>query len=133
MITTNQKGEAMQDTTLPIAEMAKSNTHFRRVVMTGGKTQVVLMSIPEGQDIGAETHEGHDQILFLVEGSGIAEVDGVKTQVGPGDMSFVPSGAFHNFINKGEGPLKLFTTYSPPEHPEGTLHATRKEAHAAEA
>ncbi|MDX1580682.1 MAG: cupin domain-containing protein [Alphaproteobacteria bacterium] len=123
----------MQETTLPIARLAKQNSHFRRVVMTGGKAQVVLMSIPEGQDIGAETHEGHDQILFFVEGSGIAEVDGVKTEVGPGDMSFVPSGAYHNFINNGEGPLKLFTTYSPPEHEAGTEHATRKEAHAAEA
>jgi len=106
-------------TTIPIVTMAKENNDFRRVVMTGDQTQVVLMSIPEGKDIGGESHEGHDQLLFFVEGSGRAMIGKSEMQIREGDLSFVPSGVYHNFINDGSGPLKLYTTYSPPEHEAG--------------
>ena len=119
-------------TTLPIVRMAKENDKFRKVVMTGEKTQLVLMSIPEGQDIGAETHEGHDQVLVFVAGSGKARIGDNETPVREGDLSFVPSGAYHNFVNDGSGPLKLFTTYSPPEHAAGVEHGTKDEAEADE-
>ncbi|MBK1733889.1 cupin [Halorhodospira abdelmalekii] len=118
--------------TLPIAEMARKNEQFRRVVWTGQETQVVLMAIPEGADIGAETHEGHDQLLFFVAGSGRAEIGGEAYSVQEGDMSIVPSGVHHNFINTGSGMLKLYTTYCPPEHAPGTVHASKAEADAAE-
>ncbi len=118
--------------TLPIAQMARENEEFRRVVMTGEKMQVVLMSIPEGEDIGAETHEGHDQVLIFVQGTGKAMIGDVETPVADGDLSFVPSGAHHNFINDGQGPLKLYTMYAPPEHSPGTRHGTRAEAQADE-
>jgi mannose-6-phosphate isomerase-like protein (cupin superfamily) len=120
------------NTTLPIVQMAKDNDKFRKVVMTGEKTQVVLMAIPEGSEIGAETHEGHDQVLIFVEGTGKAIIGKTETSVGEGYLSFVPSGAYHNFINDGSGPLKLYTTYSPPEHEPGVEHETKAEADADE-
>lgn len=71
--------------------------------MTGDRMQVVLMSIPQNAKIGGETHEGHDQVLVFVEGSGRAKIGEVETPVKAGDLSFVPSGVYHNFINDGQG------------------------------
>jgi len=117
-------------TTLPIVQMAKENTQFREVIFTGDKTQLVLMSVPEGGEIGGEIHDGHDQILIFVQGTGKARIGDAETEVGEGDLSFVPSGTYHNFANTGTGPLKLYTTYSPPEHAPGTEHETKAEADA---
>lgn len=122
--------QELTETTFPIVQMAKDNEEFRRVVMTGEKTQVVLMAIPEGEEIGGETHEGHDQILVFVEGTGKAKIGDTTAHVGEGQLSFVPSGAYHNFINDGKGFLKLYTMYSPPEHEPGTEHETKAEADA---
>jgi mannose-6-phosphate isomerase-like protein (cupin superfamily) len=119
--------------TLPIVQMAKDNDAFRRVVMTGEKMQVVLMAIPEGEEIGAETHEGHDQVLVFVDGTGKAVIGDTETPVGAGQLSFVPSGTYHNFINDGVGPLKLYTLYSPPEHEAGLTHGTKLEAEVSDA
>ena len=124
--------EETDKTTLPVVRMAKENDEFRKVVMTGDKIQVVLMAIPEGGEIGGETHEGHDQVLVFVEGSGKAKIGDSTEQVGAGDLSFVPSGKYHNFVNDGRGPLKLYTLYSPPEHEAGVEHATKDEAEADE-
>ena len=115
-------------TTLPVHQMALDNEDFRRVVMTGDKLQVVLMAIPEGQEIGAETHEGHDQVLIFVAGSDEARIGDSCVSVAAGDLSFVPSGAYHNFVNTGSGALKLYTMYAPPEHAAGTTHETKAEA-----
>jgi len=117
-------------TTLPIVQMAKDNDEFRNVILTGEETQVVLMAIPEGGEIGGESHEGHDQILVFVQGQGKAKIGEAEVPVKEGDLSFVPSGTYHNFVNTGSGPLKLFTTYSPPEHEPGTEHATKAQADA---
>jgi mannose-6-phosphate isomerase-like protein (cupin superfamily) len=121
------------ETTVPVVQMAKDNDEFRRVVMTGDKMQVVLMAIPAGQEIGAETHDDHDQVLVFVAGSGRAEIGGSVRAVAAGDLSFVRAGVRHNFVNDGEGPLKLYTMYAPPEHAAGTEHRTKAEADAAEA
>lgn len=118
--------------TLPIVDLARDNTEFRRVLWTGEKTQLVLMAIPEGGEIGGEVHEGHDQILYFVAGNGVAKIGDIETEVAEGDVSIVPSGRFHNFRNTGSGMLKLYTTYSPPEHDAGTEHATKAEADAEE-
>ena len=115
-------------TTQPIVEMAKANDEFRKVVMTGDKMQVVLMAIPAGGEIGGETHEGHDQVLIFVEGEGKAKIGEAETTVKEGDLSFVPSGKFHNFVNTGDTMLKLYTMYAPPEHAAGTEHETKAEA-----
>ncbi len=119
-------------TTLPIVEMAKENEEFRQVLWTGDSTQLVLMAIPAGGEIGGEVHEGHDQLLYFVEGQGEATIGDTSVPVQSGDVSIVPSGTFHNFRNTGSAMLKLYTTYSPPEHAPGTEHETKREADADE-
>ncbi len=114
-----------------IADMARDNENFRKVLFTNSYSQVVLMSIQPGDEIGLETHDV-DQILYFVDGEARAVVDGEEHFVEPGDIVDVPAGSEHNFINTGSEELKLFTVYAPPEHPEGTIHATKAEAMAAE-
>ena len=115
-----------------IKKAAKRNEAFRRVLSTGKKSQLVLMAIPEGEDIGAEVHPATDQIFFIVDGKGKAVVNGKTFKIGENDVVFVPAGARHNLVNEGDEPLKLFTVYSPPEHADGTVHATKEDALAAE-
>ncbi|QKK02303.1 MAG: cupin domain-containing protein [Pseudomonadota bacterium] len=115
-------------TTLPVVQLARDNDEFRKVIWTGEQCQLVLMAIAEGDEIGGEVHEGHDQLLYFVEGSGVAKIGEREEPVAAGDVSIVPSGTWHNFKNTGSGMLKLYTTYSPPEHEPGTEHETRDEA-----
>ena len=117
-----------------IARQAMENTDFRREIITNKHTQVVLMSIEPGDDIGEETHEG-DQILYFVAGEGEAVLGEQKTRskIHTGSLVSVPAGTLHNFINTGSEPLKLYTIYSPPEEPKGTVHRNKAEAEAAEA
>jgi mannose-6-phosphate isomerase-like protein (cupin superfamily) len=119
-----------QDLTLPVVNLARENDAFRKVLWTGEKTQLVLMAIPEGGEIGGEVHKGHDQLLYFVTGSGRARIGEAECDIAAGDVSIVPSGVFHNFRNTGSGMLKLFTTYSPPEHAPGTKHPTKAQADA---
>jgi mannose-6-phosphate isomerase-like protein (cupin superfamily) len=117
-----------QKLTLPIVDLARKNVEFRKVLWTGDKTQLVLMALPEGGEIGGEVHEGHDQLLYFVAGTGAAKIGDLETTVADGDISIVPSGVFHNFRNTGSGMLKLFTTYSPPEHAPGAEQAAKRDA-----
>ncbi len=110
-----------------IFALTRTNTDFRREILTEQHSQIVLMSVEPGDDIGAETHDV-DQILVFVEGMGEAVVNGVAGPVGPGTLVVVPAGQEHNFINKGDVPMKLFTFYTPPEEPKGTLHRTKADA-----
>ncbi|MGH2931380.1 MAG: cupin domain-containing protein [Gaiellaceae bacterium] len=112
-------------------EAAKQNQYFRQTLVTGEHSQVVVMTLQPGEDIGEETHDG-DQILFFVEGVGEAVLEGETSPVWPNDMVFVPAGTLHNFVNTGDDKLRLVTTYAPPEHPDGTVHRTKAEAEAAE-
>jgi mannose-6-phosphate isomerase-like protein (cupin superfamily) len=112
-------------------ELARQNEYFRQTIVTGEHSQVVVMTLQPGEDIGEETHDG-DQILFFVEGMGEAVLDGETSSVRPNDMVFVPAGTLHNFVNTGGLKLRLVTTYAPPEHPDGTVHKTKAEAEAAE-
>jgi mannose-6-phosphate isomerase-like protein (cupin superfamily) len=114
-----------------ILQQAKDNTYFRQVLATGKNVQVVIMSIPPGGEIGSETHQGNDQTLYLVEGSGQVVLDGQTADFNSGDLVLVPAGTLHNFITKGSEPMRIITTYSPPHHPEGTIHKTKAEADAA--
>ena len=113
------------------AELARQNEYFRQTIVTGEHAQVVVMTIQPGEDIGEEMHEG-DQILFFVEGECEAVLNRQSSRASPGDMVFVPAGTLHNFVNTGAEPLRLVTTYAPPEHPDGTVHRTKAEAEAAE-
>ena len=115
-----------------IATVAEQSADFRRVLWTGKNSQLVIMTIPPGEEIGQEVHDGIDQILTFVSGTGEAIVDGESTEVTQGDLVVVPSGAEHNFRNTGPNPLVLYTVYAPPEHADGAVHATKAEADAAE-
>jgi mannose-6-phosphate isomerase-like protein (cupin superfamily) len=110
--------------------LAQKNTCFRREILTNEHSQVVLMSVQPGDDIGEEVH-GVDQILVFVSGSGKALLNRESSPVEADTLVAVPAGTRHNFVNTGRTPLKLFTVYSPPEEAPGTLHRTKAEADAA--
>jgi mannose-6-phosphate isomerase-like protein (cupin superfamily) len=115
-----------------IATVAEQSADFRRVLWTGKNSQLVIMTIPPGGEIGEEVHEGIDQILTFVSGTGEARVGGEKKEVAAGDLVVVPAGTRHNFVNTGPNPLVLYTVYAPPEHADGVVHRTKEEADAAE-
>ncbi len=115
-----------------ILAAARSNDAFRREVLTGEHEQVVVMTIPPGGEIGEEVHPETDQVLVFVDGRAEAQLDGQASEVGPNDLVFVRAGVRHNFLNRGEAPLRLITIYAPPEHAAGTVHQTKAEADAAE-
>ncbi len=111
---------------------AKNNAFFRKEILTNEHSQLVLMSVEPGEEIGEEVHEGVDQVLVFVEGSGEAVLNGQHREVRADELVAVPAGTRHNFINTGSTPLKLFTIYSPPEEAPGTVHKTKADAIAAE-
>lgn len=102
-----------------IFELTKFNNFFRKEVVTGQNSQVVLMSIPVGGEIGLEVHKV-DQTLIFVQGEGEAIVNDKISKVLPNHLVFVPAGTKHNFKNTGKHELKLFTIYAPPQHKPGT-------------
>lgn len=120
------------DDTVDIVAAARSNDAFRRVVDTGEHEQVVVMTIPARGEIGEEVHSDTDQVLIFVEGHAEAQLDGTSSDVGPNDLVFVRAGVKHNFLNRGDAPLRLITIYAPPHHEPGTVHQTKAEADAAE-
>jgi mannose-6-phosphate isomerase-like protein (cupin superfamily) len=107
------------------------NNNFRTVLFTNEHSQVVLMSIKPGEDIGREVHHV-DQILVIIQGHGLAKVAGEEHVVEAHDMIVVPAGAEHNFVNTGEQDMKLFTIYAPAEHRPRTVHVTKADAEADE-
>lgn len=108
------------------------NEDFRRVLFTGPHTQLVLMTLQPGEDIGLETHDGHDQFIRVEAGSGVALLDGEESAIEDGTSVVIPAGVEHNVVNTSDAePLRLYTLYSPPEHPDGTVHRTKQEAEAA--
>ncbi len=114
-----------------ITSKAKENTFFRAVLETGKYTQVVIMSIPQGGEIGEEIHHDTDQILFLVQGKGKVTLDGQGQEYVENDLVLVSAGVKHNFVNTGETDMKIITFYSPPHHPQGTIHETKQQADKA--
>jgi mannose-6-phosphate isomerase-like protein (cupin superfamily) len=116
---------------LDILQQARDNDDFRRVLLTGDNMQIVVMTIPPGGEIGAETHPDTDQVLFFVDGEAESVLDGERTRVEPGHLVFVRAGTRHNFLNTGGTPLRVATAYAPPEHEHGTVHATKAVADEA--
>lgn len=115
-----------------IDKATTSNPNFRKVLFTGPREQLVAMSIPPGEDIGTETHPKTDQFIRVEEGKG-KSVMGGKERPMPKDTSVVvPSGTRHNIVNTGKEPLKLYSVYSPPHHPRGTVDPTKADALARE-
>lgn len=121
-----------------INRAAQQNRTFRTALWTGKHLQVTLMSINVGEDIGLEVHPSTDQFLRIEDGQGIVQMGDredrlyFQQNVSDDDAIMVPAGTWHNLINTGNRPLKLYTIYAPPEHPYGTVHTTKAEAEAEE-
>lgn len=114
-----------------IEQKTLENKNFRQVVYTGKNTQLVLMSIVPGGEIGMETHPDNDQFFRFESGKGKVIIDGNEYEVSDGHAVIVPAGAEHNVVNASDSePLKLYTLYSPPHHKDGIMRATREEAEA---
>jgi mannose-6-phosphate isomerase-like protein (cupin superfamily) len=111
----------------------RKSTDFRRVLYTGKHSQLVLMTLKPGEEIGEETHEDVDQFFRFEGGEGKVIIDGVEHRVKDGNGVIVPAGARHNVVNTSKrANLKLYTIYSPPEHQDGVVRHTKKEATASE-
>ncbi len=106
----------------------KKNSDFRRVLYTGKFSQLVLMNLRPGEEIGEEVHDTVDQFFRFEEGEGMVTIDGVENNVKDGMAVIVPSGARHNVINSSKRDLKLYTIYSPPEHIDKTVRHTKAQA-----
>jgi mannose-6-phosphate isomerase-like protein (cupin superfamily) len=119
-----------------INRITLDNENFRTVVFTGEHTQLTLMRLAPGEEIGWESHHDRDQFLRIEQGKARVEFgsseDGVdETHEVEDDWAFiVPAGVWHNVVNVGDEEVKLYSLYSPPEHPDGTIHATKAEADA---
>jgi len=106
-----------------------NNSNFRRVLYTGKYSQLVLMSLKPGEEIGEEVHKTVDQFFRFERGEGIVSIDGIKYRIVDGDAVVVPAGAKHNVTNTSKSAeLRLYTIYSPPEHQDGTVRKTKAEA-----
>ena len=112
-----------------IAGVAIKNAEFRQVLYTAKNCQLVVKALEPKGEIGTEVHK-LDQFFRVEEGTGEAVLDGVRSSLRAGFAIVVPAGAKHNIINTGTGPLKLYTVYSPPNHRDGVVHPTRKDAEA---
>ncbi len=117
-----------------IEELTENNQNFRQVVFTAPHSQLVVMSLKPGEDIGEEVHPDVDQFFRIEEGEGKVVIDGQESALYEGFAVVVPAGARHNVINtSADKMLKLYTIYSPPNHPDGTIHQTKAEAEVYEA
>ena len=109
------------------------NSHFRQVLYTAPHSQLVVMTIEPGGEIGLERHGDRDQFIRVEAGEGEAVLDGERHAIGDGNAVVIPAGTLHNVVNTSATErLRLYTIYSPPEHPDGTIHRTKADADAAE-
>ena len=116
-----------------IEKKSLENKYFREVLFTGPHSQLVVMSIAPGEDIGMETHGDVDQFIRVEAGAGKAILNGKEHDLEDGSAVVIPAGTQHNIVNSSRSePLKLYTVYSPPEHPHGTIHKNKAEAIAYE-
>jgi len=113
-----------------ILERTRENPNFRRVEFTGANSQLVVMTIPPGDDVGEEVHPHTEQTLFFLGGTAKVLLDGKESRARPGDVVVVTPGTRHNFINDGREPLRIYTVYAPPNHIDGRIHRTHKDAEA---
>ncbi len=117
-----------------IEKQTVKNNYFRQVLYTAKNAQLVLMCLQQGEEIGNEVHDKVDQFFRIEQGEAKFIFNGKEEHVvHDGDAVIVPAGTFHNVINTGKGQMKLYTIYSPPNHPDGTVHKTKAEADKAEA
>ena len=123
---------------IDIEDASEENNNFRTALWTGNNLQVTLMSIGVGDDIGLEVHTSGDQFIRIEEGEALVKMgdsqDNLDFQrrVSDGYAIMIPAGKWHDIVNLGNKPLKLYVIYAPPQHPQGTVHNTKKDAEAAE-
>ncbi|MCE9643038.1 MAG: cupin domain-containing protein [Candidatus Andersenbacteria bacterium] len=110
-----------------IEKVSLENDNFRKVLYTDTNSQLVLMSLLPGEDIGEEVHDV-DQFLRVEKGSGVAVLNDISHDLTDGSVIIVPAGVKHNIINSDKGSMKLYTLYMPPHHKDGVVHATKAEA-----
>jgi mannose-6-phosphate isomerase-like protein (cupin superfamily) len=116
-----------------IEKKTLDNEYFREVLYTAEHSQLVVMSLKPGEEIGLETHHDIDQFIRVEAGTGKSILDGDERPIEDGTALVIPAGTEHNIINTSQTEhLKLYTVYSPPEHPDGTVHKTKAEAEADE-
>ena len=111
-----------------IQALTEKNSDFRHVLYTSKNLQLVLMAIQAGEEIGEETHKEHDHFFLVEKGEGEIIIDGNRSSIKSDDAMIVPAGALHNIINTGKDILQLYTIYAPPQHLDGTVHATKADA-----
>lgn len=121
----------MQGYVVNIEKVTKENENFRKVLYTATKSQLVVMSLKPGEEIGMEVHD-LDQFIRLEDGNGRVILDGVEHEVEDDWAVVIPAGTNHNVINTGDTAMKLYSIYSPPEHRMDVVHATKPEAEADE-
>lgn len=121
----------MQGYVVNIESESLKNDYFRKVLYTAKNSQLVVMSLRPGEEIGSEVHQ-LDQFIRCESGQGQAILDGVEHIISDGFAVVVPAGAEHNIINTGEAAMKLYTVYSPPNHRDGVIHKTKPEAETDE-
>jgi mannose-6-phosphate isomerase-like protein (cupin superfamily) len=119
----------------PIEHETENNTYFRKVLFTGKHLQVVVMCLQGGEEIGNEVHPNVDQFFRIEVGGAKFILNNQEEHIcQAGDAAVVPAGTWHNVVNTSKSTqLKLYTVYTPPQHPDGTIHKTKAEADAAEA
>lgn len=116
-----------------IEQLTLNNTYFRQVLFTGPNSQLVVMCLKPSEEIGLEVHPKVDQFFRFERGQGKVVMNGEEHLVTDGDAAVVPAGTEHNIINTSTtDELKLYTIYTPPNHPDGTIHKTKAEAVEAE-
>lgn len=113
-----------------LEQETKTNNDFRRVIYTAEHSQLVLMSLQPGEEIGLETHSDNDQFIRLDAGEGRVMLDDAEYPIKEGYGIVIPAGAKHNLVNTGQGIMKLYTLYSPPHHEDGVLHSDKSHAEA---
>ena len=105
-----------------LKEIAKENELFRKVLFTSARGQLVVMNLQPGEEIGEEVHDA-DQFIYVVKGEAEVVLNGDSIGFEKGAAAYIPEGTRHNVINRGDEPVKLFTIYSPPQHPDGFVEA----------
>lgn len=119
----------MKGYVINIEKATKENENFRKVLYTAKNSQLVLMTLKAGEEIGEEVHT-LDQFIRVEEGEGKVVLNGVEHKIEDGSAIVIPAGTRHNVINNSDKEMKLYTIYSPPEHKDGVVHRTRAEAMA---
>jgi mannose-6-phosphate isomerase-like protein (cupin superfamily) len=119
----------MSGYSINLEEKTLNGNNFREVLYTTQRSQLVIMTLQPGEEIGLEKHEGHDQFIRVEAGQGAAILDGERHALEDGVAVVIPAGTEHNVINTSDSePMRLYTLYTPPEHPDGIVHATKADA-----